>query len=251
MGYQGGNVGTKINFKVLLYLTAFLQMGCGRTGESAVNEESYASPSIYYIRTIDPSAACTQKSKILDGSGKVIAEVCTKSYNECTMEGTCALKAEPNYKIINYTHKVNGEPRFTVLDAKTPCRFGYGVQNICLDPYYSVAADLAYHKAGEVIFIKEMRDVLLPNGERHKGYFMVRDRGGAIKGPNRFDFFTGFLNYTDKKNVFTDHGFASTNSEIAYSVVTGSEAENFLKLRQYPLIPKARPEDSEIGPETL
>ena len=60
---------------------------------------------------------------------------------------------------------------------------------MCLDPYYSVAADLDIYKLGTVVYVPSFVGVLLPSGVNHDGYFVVRDSGSSIKGYGRFDFF--------------------------------------------------------------
>ncbi len=69
----------------------------------------------------------------------------------------------------------------------------------CLMSYFSVAADPKYYKMGDIIYMRSLdKDIKLPNGRtvRHPGFLIVQDVGGAIKGPNRFDFFVGPIDAT-------------------------------------------------------
>ena len=139
--------------------------------------------------------------------------------------------------ILNYSETVRDIPRFTLNDT-TRCPFGIGVDEICLDPFYTVAADLKYHKAGEVLYVDKLKGLKLPNNDIHNGYVIVRDRGGGIKGPNRFDFFTGTFRYTDPKNTMSQEGFSSTLNSYKYQKVGGTKAAEIRKARNFPLIPQ-------------
>ncbi len=52
---------------------------------------------------------------------------------------------------------------------------------------------------GDIIYMRSLADqeITLPSGRRvrHPGFLIVHDTGGAIKGPNRFDFFIGPTSY--------------------------------------------------------
>ena len=203
-------------------------------------------PTIYYIQTIDAEKDCAAKKNILDEKGNVLFKVCKDNYKTCVIEGTCAVVDEPstpatddNVTLINYL-KQDKTGKFLFKEINTDrCPYGLGVSNICLDPFYSVAADLEFNKPGEVIFVPKLKGLQLPNGEVHSGFLIVRDKGGAIKGSNRFDFYTGFLHYKDQKNPFTGLGFADSDSDIEYRKATPKEAEEFKKTRNYPLIPES------------
>ncbi len=234
-----------ITFLSALFLTTFVQA-------------SRLSPTIYYIKTIDLAQKCDSKKTIFGADGKSLLSVCQAAYQSCVIEGTCAFeKDEPasgvqpmtvdqnggeatddeiDYEVINYVKSVNGRPVFMPVDEQK-CPWGYGVSQICLDPFYSLAADLQFHKAGEVLYIEKLKGTKLPNGEIHEGFMIIRDRGGAIKGPDRFDFYTGLLNYRDEKNPFTPLGFATSSNKIEYRKATSEEADQFRKKRNFPGIP--------------
>lgn len=208
-------------------------------------------PTIYYIKTIDLDQNCSSKKTIYSQNGKSLFKVCKESYNSCVIEGTCAVVKDGDindiaseqsdqldFEILNYVKSdKNGLPLFVPID-ENRCPYGLGVKNICLDPYYTVAADLNFHQPGDVLFIPTLKGIKLPNGDIHKGYVVVRDRGGAIKGADRFDFYTGFLNYKDPRNPFTPLGFSNSNKEIPYRKANESETKAFLQYRNFPLIPQ-------------
>lgn len=208
------------------------------------------SPTIYYIKTINLSQDCESKKNIYSVEGKVLAKVCKEAYKKCVIEGTCALtkgdpvipegssSATPEIKLINYIKMgSDARPLFGNVDVQR-CPWGYGVKSICLDPYYTVAADLSYHKAGDVIFVDKLKGVKLPNGEIHAGFLIVRDKGGAIKGAHRFDFYTGFLPYKDERNPFTLQGFNSKISRFEYRKASKEEAQHFQQERNFPGVPQ-------------
>lgn len=88
------------------------------------------------------------------------------------------------------------------------CETSLGKGNTCLIPYISVAADLNYHELGDIIEVPALKgkEIRLENGKimKHPGYFIVDDRGAAshIRGPNRFDVYTGSHDQNDPKNAF-------------------------------------------------
>lgn len=195
-------------------------------------------PSVYYITQSDSdSENCATMRSLLDEGGKPLAKVCKDFFKRCILEGTCKIIEGDSSFILNYTQTIQDIPRFVKIDSDR-CPYGLGVSQICLDPFYTVAADLNYHKAGDVLFIDKLKGIKLPNNEVHTGYVIVRDRGGGIKGPNRFDFFTGTFEYTDPKNSVSQQGFSSTTNHYPYEKIIGTKAEEIRKLRNFPLLPK-------------
>ncbi|PWU20055.1 MAG: hypothetical protein C5B49_04910 [Bdellovibrio sp.] len=85
-----------------------------------------------------------------------------------------------------------GRPTRTPVNCSTTTNSSSGQ---CLLSYFSVAADENYHHRGDIIYIPELagKQIRLPSGKviEHPGFLIVLDVGGWIKGPNRFDFFTG------------------------------------------------------------
>ncbi len=117
------------------------------------------------------------------------------------------------------------------------CSTAVGKAGKCLLPFFSIAADPRYHKMGEIIFIESMKDrmIKLPNGQtfKHPGFFVVDDTGKAIKGRNRFDFFTGSMKPSDVNNAFgykSKTGLPSIKScNREYRVVKNKTAINYLR----------------------
>lgn len=239
----------KLNLTSYILISAFTLLANNSWASSQLT------PTIYYIKTIDPNQSCDSKKSIYSVEGKVIATVCKEAYNHCVIEGTCALlkkgtktqltdelssgsSAAPSvdFQVINYIKMKDGRPVFSVVD-EDKCPWGLGVSAICLDPYFTVAADLKFHKAGDVIFVDKLKGTKLPTGEIHDGFLIVRDKGGAIDGKDRFDFYTGILPYRDERNPFTALGLNSKNNRFEYRNATTAEAEQVRKARNYPRIP--------------
>ncbi len=194
------------------------------------------SPTIYYHPLIeDDGRVCGGKSPVpLRGANGVVhLRVCPATHSKCRLEGSCQILRENVIYSFNY---VNSSPGYAVfMDISgDECSFGFGVQNICLDPFYTVAADLSYHKPGDVIFVPKVKGTVLPSGTLHTGYFVVRDRGGAIKGPHRFDFFTGSYEFRDSSNPFSRLGLGNKNSRFEYYKLKPPAAQTVQKQRNYP-----------------
>lgn len=94
------------------------------------------------------------------------------------------------------------------------CETAFGASGNCLIPFISVAADPHYYQMGDIIQMPALKGkvIHLPNGKTmiHPGFFVVQDTGGAIRGPNRFDFFTGSYNYNNHQNDFGIYASEST-----------------------------------------
>lgn len=164
-----------------------------------------------------------EKSNILDLNGKVIAKVCTKFAKTLLMEGSGILRDRGQGQIaLNYGGKVNKVPRYFFLDR---CKLGEGVQrDLCLLPYYTIAADNDHHKVDDIIYVPEAKGITLPDGTTHEGYFIVRDTGGAFNniGAQRVDLFTG--TDPDFDNAFQKAGFHHKRPMNAFKV-SGESAE--------------------------
>ncbi len=204
-------------------------------------------PSVYYItQSSTDRENCSTMKNLIDSKSQTLAQVCKDFYKKCVLEGTCLITQGDKNFILNYSETIQDIPRFTLNDA-TRCPFGVGVDEICLDPFYTVAADLKYHKAGDVLYVDKLKGLKLPNNDVHNGYVIVRDRGGGIKGPNRFDFFTGIFRYTDPKNTMSQEGFSSTLNSYKYQKIWGSKADEVRKDRNFPLLPLPTTFGSLIG----
>ena len=173
-----------------------------------------------------------ERVKILDSKGKVIDTVCGKFYAELMMEGTGIVRTKGSTIRINENGIVDGKRRFKEV---SECRYGVGVEDRCLLPWYTIAADLSpetknHWNEGDIIYVPEMRGVRLPNGSRHKGFFIVRDTGEAFYGrTDRLDFFVG---YSRNSEFWVERGFDHARKFPAYKVVGESKARAHAWLKQ-------------------
>lgn len=175
---------------------------------------------------------------MLDVSGKTLTTLCNTDYDRCLMQGSCFVYNGDKVKSFNYHSTKNSIPRFVEVDLDD-CPYGYGVRSSCLDPYFSIAADLSIYKPGDVIFVPRAVGVTMPSGEVHDGFFVIRDSGGHIKGQGRFDFFTGFFNHTDRRNTLARLGFGDSNHRFEFRMANAEEAARARENRAYP---KLRPD---------
>ncbi len=207
---------------------------------SEAEAKVYTTPTIYYVPQYDLAEQTCEVSsrrpmKAKDGS--VLFMVCESIYGSCLLQGTCEIKNEQGRVLVNIAGKENSEYKFSKVQNKI-CKYGYGAgKAVCLDPFYSVAADLTIYRLGQVIYIPTMVGLQLPDGTKHDGYFIVRDSGGNIKGYGRFDFFTGFFSNHKVSNPFAQIGFAGKETHVLYYVMKAEEALNILKKRNYPSLP--------------
>ncbi len=195
--------------------------------------------SIYYNASIrDEAGNCGPEamSSLRDAKGGVLMKVCAKTVKTCLMEGVCQVTRKKENRAFNYSGMVNKRPTFFELK-NGDCVFGFGVMSDCLDPFYTLAADMRYHRAGEVIYIPQIVGTILPGGQRHSGFFIVRDMGQKIQGSNRFDFFTGPVGWKDNGNPFFKMDLSASQKKFTYYRVTGSTAERFHVKRNFPKLP--------------
>ena len=209
---------------------------------SLADSKKLITPTVYYIPQFDQSdSSCGVIYEMKDKSGKVIVAVCKETYDSCVMQGTCLVKKSDLKILINVASRVNGERRFANI-TDSACTYGQGATRdsakvyraMCLDPYYSVAADLGIYKLGDVVYVPSFVGTLLPTGIFHDGYFVVRDTGSSIKGYGRFDFFSGFDSYKNKSNPLVIHRFTDKGSNVPYFLVTGQKAAEVLRSRSFP-----------------
>lgn len=144
------------------------------------------------------------------------AQPCAAFRREVRMQGSGIL---PGNRLLTYNNK-------TIPMGS--CETAFGASNQCLIPYISVAADPNYYNMGDIIDMPSLKGkvMTLPNGKSfvHPGYLIVHDKGGAIKGPNRFDLFTGTLDMHDQRNSFGSNADTQT---IMTDVSDCSERKNF------------------------
>lgn len=115
------------------------------------------------------------------------------------MEGTCIFEKNGVSWLHNY-----GYPDEPLDDAR--CKNGYGNNKNCLHPCRALAASMAHHTYGEVIYFKNLVGKKCGNLKRdgfeltHDGYAVVIDTGSPkhFNARGRFDFFWGRCK--DQKN---------------------------------------------------
>lgn len=198
----------------------------------------YLKPTIYYQPVVNKdNLNCSSNSlrDLLSPDGRVLETICEYDYKACITQGTCTVHSQGKITAYNYHSQKEGRSRFMVVDLST-CPFGYGARSTCLDPYFSVAADLNIYKLGDVIFVKKLVGVRIPTSEVHDGFLIIRDSGGGIVGPGRFDFYTGYLNYLNKANTLAQLGFGDPKNRIEYRMATPEEAQAVRLQRNFPRI---------------
>lgn len=196
-------------------------------------------PTVYYFAIIneDKNSCVDSEKTVLHGvGGKDLLRVCPQTEKICGLQGSCAVVQNEITRAFNIIGRFQGQDRYFEIE-KDGCRFGYGVKSSCLDPFYSLAADLSIYKPGDVIYIPAVVGLELPDGSKHDGYFVVRDQGRGIVGRGRFDFFTGYYSWLDQKNPFNKLGFGDVTTNIPYYRVRGEAAQKVLAHRAFPKLP--------------
>lgn len=104
---------------------------------------------------------------------------------------------------------------------------------------FSRSRILKIYNLGDVVYLPLVKGTVLPNGDIHDGYFIVRDAGGAINGHGRFDFFTGFFTTKHPENSFTKIKLNGLQIFPEYFLVDGAEAESSQRAK-FPSVAKSR-----------
>lgn len=137
------------------------------------------------------------------------------------LEGSCIYQKKAKPYLHNFGYKDQ-------LLADARCKNGYGNMKNCLHPCRVVAASMAHHRFGQILFLKELVGKKCGNLERdgyeitHDGYVVVYDTGSPVhfNKTGRFDFFWGRCK-TENNGVCPegaeDISSATTNSD--YCVV--------------------------------
>ncbi len=188
-------------------------------------------PTIYYNPIYhDDDQTCKEDARVSlkEKSGNTLIKVCRSIAKECGLQGSCTIEQNGELRLFNILTRIKGQDYFFEMD-REECSYGFGVRSLCLVPYHTVAADLTIYKAGQVIYIPSMKGIKLPNGRLHSGYFVVRDKGRGIKGAGRFDFFTGFLKWTDPANPFVKVGLGNKDTDMVFYIVKGEAAKKALR----------------------
>ncbi len=160
----------------------------------------------------------TERKEILTPDGDLIAEVCARYYYRLAMEGTGVLSAANGGHTVNW----KADWRFIILNK---CVYGRGEEEKCLLPFHTIAANNTIYPVGTILYIPEVvnRGVTLPNGEKHSGYFVVRDTGGAFQnaGPERVDLFV--TDQEDNDNIFINKNIHYPRTYPSYLVIDESK----------------------------
>lgn len=252
------------NGLILILITIVFLMSCGR-GQSDISntktepqrqlteaEKAYLStPTIYFLPTYTAvsSNACDESEKLnlMDRTGAVLFRVCKFVYRNCQLNGSCRIERNQKYHVVEVDRvDANNIRRFRITTS-IHCIYGTGARSdgrnkfseMCLDPFYSVAADWKHYSLGDVIYLPTLIGLALPDGSLHTGYVIVRDTGGNIKGLGRFDFFTGFLPVNKNKNPFVRIGLSGGGNFFPdYQLVNGTLADAIRRERGFPLLPE-------------
>ena len=206
---------------------------------------SCAHPTVYYKPTVSPSASCSggrSSITVVGGGGTRTVSLCASQARTLRIEGSGVIKEGGESYVVNSL----GGSRFLRLSASEAkrCPYGYGVRQICLDPFSTVAADLNFYKPGDVLYFASLAGMPLPAGYQvngsatHDGYVVVRDTGpkSTIKGPSRFDFFTGSLSDSSPQNPMVRKGFANRSKCFGFRKLSANEAAAVRSKRGYPNI---------------
>lgn len=150
----------------------------------------------YYVVLETDYASQAKDTPVRDMKDQVLAMVPKAFKAQMDIEGTGKLA---DGRVINFDGRKDKETRFQF----TVHRYGRGVGNCELVPFYSVAMDKNQIALGSLIFIDETLGMKLPDGSYHDGYWRVDDVGGAIK-KDRIDIFVGtphWGHYLDKGKI--------------------------------------------------
>lgn len=206
--------------------------------------EAQLSPTVYYLSLISlESKTCEKKDQksFYTDTNQILATVCSSDYQRCLMQGSCLVytsKVAISIGFKNRDRKNNREYWFAF--DRSECPYGKGNRGSCIDPYFSVAADPDYWSDGDVIFVPALKNLILPSGREHGGFFVVRDIGSQIIGPHRFDFSIGYSSNYHTEDPFIKMKLHDKNTRLNYRLATAEEREDFLAQRRYPLMPASR-----------
>lgn len=233
----------------LVGAAAQAQTGTLPCRDRSTRSPSSLNPTIYYTAEIDVERSACSLRERQPVPGVEAVRLCPKDLARCRLEGSCRVRDEEGVeRLINY----HSAGRFMQADADR-CPYGYGSRvkgkSICLVPFQTVAADPQYHKPGDVLYVPSLKGLRLPRGFGvHSGYVIVGDVGDGIKGPNRFDFFTGTLSDRHASNPFRACGFGDESQSIAFEKIEGPARLEVLRETGFPEYQTAL--DPSYGPPT-
>lgn len=173
-----------------------------------IEQTAAMSPTVYYTPKIIADSARSSGCKLF-AAGEW--SICENSFRDCLMQGSCFISLANSWRYFVRA----GRAEALRPESQGRCRFamGYGA---CLVPNVSIAADLSVHKIGDVIYIPELDGKKVPYVGTHDGFFVVHDKGGAIVGQNRFDFYTGHMGARDQSNALARWGFGDKRRAFSY-----------------------------------
>lgn len=174
-----------------------------------------ATTSVYY--TPDVSKICGKSNP------------CKAFKKEVRMQGSGTLPGGKIYTHQGKTHTLTSS-----------CDTTIGSSGKCLIPFISVAADMRYYEPGDIIQMPSLKGkvINLPDGSKmiHPGYLIVQDTGGAIRGPNRFDFYMGSMGLRDartgKINRDNSFGYAASKDTRMVDKSECSDSKSFTVVRR-------------------
>lgn len=154
----------------------------------------------YYLPDQDQDArfkGCKKTQKVKIGKNKIA--VCPDFLADVKLQGSGHFTYKGKKHVLTYSGRME--------QVKGKCSTTVGAANKCLTAFVHIAADPRYFNMGDIVEVPELRYMRLPRPDGkgdfiHPGYFIVADTGGAIKGPNRFDFFVGKMFPLTKENPF-------------------------------------------------
>lgn len=177
-------------------------------------------PTLYFkpIAERAPYANCGRKQMLTihdDDTGRSFGmKLCPRFIQDAKIQGQATITINGARRVINVSGR---ESNVWKLVPQKRCSYGYGVRNLCLIPFVSVAADLDHHDPGDVLFVKALKGTKVPHPYKkdewwtHDGYVVVTDRGGSISGANRFDFFIGTSDWQSSKFPWRPEQLRSAN----------------------------------------
>jgi len=147
-------------------------------------------PSFYWI-AMETKDGLPKTHKLLDGQGALIAKISENFYKKLAMEGTGHLL---DGRVINFKSRIKNPDGtsqifWRVCGADAPA--GYGIGEIPLSPFRSVAVDPSVIPLGSRVYIPAAKGAVLPDGSIHDGYFAAVDIGDLIQ-EKKIDIFTWF-----------------------------------------------------------
>lgn len=218
-------------------------------------------PGLYFLPIINvKNLSCDSADirSIQNSAKRTIARLCHSDYKTCVKQGVCLLQESAGLRMINFPTRRGSTPSSISDKMKRECPYGLGVKDVCLDPYYTIAADLKFYKLGDVVFIPSVRGLKLPNGDVHEGYFVVRDSASKTATLDKksadkyFDFFIGFDSDADSDNAFKKLGLSNRKNHFKFQAVPDDVAAQVRRKRGYPKINrKQRDEAARFLKQTL